>query len=96
MTRFKRILSGGKANIALATISVQIANFAMLFFAKGAMTDEAFAFYITQTAAAGIIGAFATLRLEMLIYKHFAQIKMYMFIILDKHMKRIYLMSSMR
>ena len=73
MTRFKRILSGGKANIALATISVQIANFAMLFFAKGAMTDEAFAFYITQTAAAGIIGAFATLRLEMLIYKHFAR-----------------------
>ena len=73
MKRILRIAAGGRGFIALATISVQIANFAMLFFAKGAMSDAAFAFYITQTASAGIIGAFATLRLEMLIYKQFGR-----------------------
>lgn len=64
-----RLMSSRKVKIGIATISVQGANLALLYFAKVLFSDSIFTFYLTQVAFAGIIGAIATMRFELLIYQ---------------------------
>lgn len=65
MSRLSRAFSNPRGQLGLASLAVQIASFTMLFFAKVQLTDEGFAFLMTQAALAGIIGSIATFRLAL-------------------------------
>lgn len=62
-------LKGNKAKLGLATALIQAANFAILVVAKVQISVDDFAFLLTQLAVAGIVGAVATLRFEVLIFQ---------------------------
>ncbi|MEM5469867.1 MAG: hypothetical protein ACSHWZ_18740 [Sulfitobacter sp.] len=65
----KRILADDRAKLAFASAIVQVTNFLFLLLARIIISDEDFAIVLTQLAIAGIIGAIASLRLEVLMYQ---------------------------
>lgn len=68
-----RRLKGDQAKLGYASILIQVANFAVLLLAKAQISASDFVFLLTQLAIAGMIGAIATMRLEILIYQKFAK-----------------------
>lgn len=64
-----RRLRGDQAKLGYASILIQVANFAVLLIAKAQISADEFAFLLTQLAIAGIVGAIATMRFEILIYQ---------------------------
>lgn len=67
--KLKRYLTDRRAKLTLASILIQLANFAVLLSAKTAMSNADFAFLLTQLAFAGILGAVSSLRFEVLVYQ---------------------------
>lgn len=67
--RLSRYLTDDRAKLALASALIQLANFVVLLVAKTAIPDADFAFLLTQLALAGIIGAIASMRFEVLVYQ---------------------------
>lgn len=65
----KRILRDDRAKLALASALVQGTNFSLLLVAKSRISDDDFVFLLTQLATVGILGAIASLRMEVLMYQ---------------------------
>lgn len=65
----KRILTDDRAKLAFASALIQVTSFLVLLLAKTTISNEDFVFLLTQLALAGIIGAIASLRLEVLMYQ---------------------------
>lgn len=64
-----RFLTNDKAKLGLASVLIQVANFIVLLQAKMTISDAEFALVLTQLAIAGIIGATASMRFEILIFQ---------------------------
>ena len=64
-----RILTDDRVKLAFASALIQMTNFLLLLLAKTTISDEDFVFLLTQLATAAIIGAIASLRLEVLMYQ---------------------------
>jgi len=65
----KRYIGHDRFKLALASALIQAANFAVLLVAKITIPSADFAFLLTQLAFAGIIGAIASMRFEVLVFQ---------------------------
>lgn len=60
--------------LTVASALIQFVNFALLLIAKVSLSDEGFTFLLSQLAISGVIGAVASMRLEVLLFQEHKKI----------------------
>lgn len=73
MRGLMRRLKSDRAQLGVASALIQVANFAVLLLAKTSVSDSEFSLILTQLALAGIVGAVASMRLEILVYQDYGR-----------------------